>query len=107
MSAVHKRGDTFDRSGKITITQNGVMVTDLTGWTGACQLRIVRGTELVDLKFEWVDASRCLARIYAPNGTDFWGINSYRIDIRLKSPSGLIVSTAATMIDVVRGATVG
>ena len=54
----HKRGDTFDRSGVINVTQNGLAVADLTGWTAISQMRGARAALIVQFEFQWIDATQ-------------------------------------------------
>ena len=101
----HKRGDTFDRSGTITVLQNGSPVADLTGWTGASQMRGVRASLIVQFDFQWINAAQRLARLRAPDGTDTWPVGEAKIDIQLTSPSGVIVSTDTMTLEVVQDIT--
>ena len=104
-TAKHKRGDTFDRSGALTMTVNGTPVTNLTGWTGTCQISTGYGSVITTLTFAWLDASQSLARVYAPAGTNSWPVGAAVMDIQLTSPSGVIVSTDTSQIEIVEGVT--
>lgn len=106
-SAKHKRGDTFDRSGVISVSENGAPVADLTGWTGASQMRNARGLLLAQLTFTWLDASLRLARLTAPDGTSAWPVGELKMDIELTSPSGFVVSTETATIEIVPDVTHG
>lgn len=99
------RGDTFDYSGVIDVTDDGVAVTDLTGWTGACQIRTVRGTLIATLAFTWLDAAARLCRVRSTGSTAAWEIGRALINIRVTSPAGDVVSTDATAITVADGPT--
>lgn len=99
------RGDTFDYSGVIDVTDDGVAVTDLTGWTGACQVRTVRGTLIATLTFTWLDAAARLCRVRSTGSTAAWELGRALINIRLTSPAGDVVSTDATAITVADGPT--
>lgn len=101
----HKRGDTFDRSGSLTVTQNGVPLVNLTGWTGRSQMRGSNGKVIVEFQFTWVDAAQRLARLYAPDGTETWTLGDAKVDIQLTSPTGVIVSTDTTVISIVEDIT--
>lgn len=105
MANIHKRGDTFDRSGTIAITQNGVAALDLTGWTGASQMRGARNTLIVNFKFEWINAALRLARISAPEGTSTWPVGDWPMDIQMTSPDGVVVSTATVLLTVIADVT--
>lgn len=101
----HKRGDTFDRSGTIAVTQNGLPVADLTGWTGASQMRGARAALIVQFDFQWIDATQRLARLRALDGTGTWPIGEAKIDIQLTSPSGVVVSTDTMTLEIVQDIT--
>jgi hypothetical protein len=100
----HKRGDTFDFSGPITVTQDGVPVPDLTGWQGFSQLRDTAGRLISDLSFQWLDASTSLCRL-SDATTLSWPVGPAVIDIRLISPSGDVVSTATVNVSIIKQVT--
>jgi type IV secretory pathway protease TraF len=95
----HTRGDTFDFSGPLGLTINGVATPDLTGWTGRSMVRLLDATLVAELEFSWVDATRSIARI-RHNGTASWPLGKARVDIQLTSPSGDIVSTKPTLFEI-------
>lgn len=100
----HKRGDTFDRSGQITINVDGVHVPDLTGWAGAAQVRTRSGALIAAITFTWLDATQSLARIRAADTTG-WPVGPAEIDIQLTSPAGDVVSTDTERLDIVSDVT--
>ncbi len=100
----HKRGDTFDVSGQLTVTDGGAPVLSLQGWTGRCQLRTPAGLLIADLNFSWVDAAQRLCRLYAAN-TAAWPPGAAELDIELTSPAGHIVSTGTERIKIIQGVT--
>lgn len=100
----HKQGDTFDRSGVVTITELGVPVPDLTGWTGTSQVRTKTGTLVQNLTFSWIDASQRLCRLQAAN-TSGWPLGYLLIDIQFVSPLGAIISTSTASLQCVRDIT--
>ena len=104
-NSTHKRGDTFDRSGQVTVMQNGVRLLDLTGWTGASQVRDKHGQLLSQLSFEWLDASQSLVRLSSVGSTEDWVVGDAKMDIQLTSSTGIIVSTATATIGVVEDIT--
>lgn len=108
-TAQHRRGDTFDRSGHVAISQDGVPVTDLTGWTGRCQIRTADGRLVAEPVFEWLDAQQSLCRVYVPNGTGTaaWPIGPALMDIQFTSPSGDVISTEAAPLQIVKDITHG
>lgn len=103
----HIRGDTFDRSGPVTVTQDGVVLTDLTGWTGKCQIRTAGGALIAEPVFTWLNAATGLCRLNVPNttGTADWPLGEAKMDIQFTAPSGDIVSTLVARIDVLEDAT--
>lgn len=105
MATQFVRGNTFDYSGVIDVTDDGVAVTDLTGWTGACQVRTVRGTLIATLTFAWLDAAARLCRVRSTGSTAAWELGRALIDIRLTSPAGDVISTDTTAITIADGAT--
>ena len=100
----HKRGDTFDVSGQIDVTASGAAVTNLTGWTGASQIRSSGGVLIADLTFSWINAAQRTMRLRATDTAD-WMLGKHEIDIQLTSPSGDIVSTSTAQIEIVKDVT--
>lgn len=101
----HKRGDTFELSGPITVTDNGQPVASLVGWTGRSQIRTAATGELVaELTFEWLDAAARLVRLRCAD-TSTWPLGLAEVDIELTSPAGSIVSTDTAQIHIVKDVT--
>jgi hypothetical protein len=101
----HKRGDTFDRSGQITVRLDGAPVLDLTGWTGRAQVRTATGDDLIaECAFAWLDATQSLCRVTA-SSTAAWPIGPALVDIELTAPGGAIVSTDTASLMIVRDIT--
>lgn len=104
MSAEHKRGDTFDRSGQVDLSEGGTPVIDMTGWTGRSQIRTSGGQLIAELDFSWLDASQRKMRLRkADTGT--WPIGRAEIDIQFTSPAGDVVSTRTATIEIVKDVT--
>lgn len=111
----HKRGDTFDYSDQFELTVDGATVTDLTGATGASQLRhvgdaaagIEPGALIADLVFAWVDASQGLYRVRSSGSTAAWPLGMLKHDVQLTLASGDVVSTATELIKLVEDVTHG
>ena len=101
----HKRGDTFDLSGSVEVTSNGVSVSDFTGWSGRCQVRAGDGSLIEELIFEWLNISTGLLRIRSAAPTEGWPLGPARTDIQLTSPSGDVVSTETAVIEIVEDIT--
>jgi hypothetical protein len=106
MTATHKRGDTFRRSGALTVTDYGTTVTDMTGWTGRSHIRDGAGNLIASLTFSWLDASQRLCELHAPAGTTGWPVGRASLDIELTTPAGEIVSTATQFINIIADVTV-
>lgn len=105
MANQFKRGNTFDFSGEVNVTDDGVAVTDLTGWTGECQIRTVRDTLVAELDFSWLSAANRLCRVRSTGSTAAWTLGRAIIDIKLTSPAGDVISTDTDVITIVDGAT--
>jgi hypothetical protein len=99
--AQHKRGDTFDYSGTASASENGVAVTDFTGWVGACQIRDRDDALIAALTFSWLDEAAGLMRVRSTSDTNGWRVGRAKIDVQFTSPSGAVVSTATQEIDIV------
>lgn len=100
----HKRGDTFDLSGPVTVTEAGEPLPDLTGWAGAAQLRTPGDVLVADLQFEWLNAAQGLCRLMAAD-TSAWPIGPAQLDIQLTSPAGAVVSTDTAQLRIVKDVT--
>lgn len=111
--STHKRGDTFDYSDQFELTVDGVAVPDLTGATGASQLRhagdraagIEPGTLVAELVFTWIDAAQCLYRVRANGSTAQWPLGILKHDVQLTLPGGDVVSTDTVLIKLVEDVT--
>lgn len=102
----HSRGDSFEVAGPVFWIENDVRVLDLTGYTGACELRTDRG-ELVDtLVFAWVDAATSKIKLTKLD-TSAWPVTEKPLltDIKLTSPAGFVRRTKPTQIMVVNRVT--
>ena len=102
----HIRGDTFSLAGEVTVTVNGVRQLDLTGWTGASQVRNSFDALIADLTFTWVDASLSLVSLTFAGSTADWPIENLFTDIQFTSPAGDIISTQRTAFAVARDVTI-
>lgn len=98
-------GNSFDFSGQIKILDRGQSVVDLTGWTGASQIRDSDDVLIADLVFEWIDATTSLARVYFNGTTETWKEQLVFIDILMTSPAGIKVSTGVSSFVIERGIT--
>lgn len=96
----HIRGDTFDLSGEVTVTVNGVRQLDLTGWVPQSQIRDTLNNLVATLDATWLDAAQSLIRLTAPESTAAWPTCRAAIDIQFTSPGGEIVSTRRAEIQI-------
>lgn len=104
MSVEFKRGATFDFSGPFTVTVDGVALSDLTGWTGKCEIRTDNGELVASPTFTWVNAATRIGRLRAVD-TEDWPLGPVFLDIRLTSPTGDVVPTSTTRMEIVREVT--
>ena len=105
MTYQHNRGDTFSLAGEVTINVNGARQLDLTGWTGASQVRSANNRLVADLTFEWVDAALSLVAVSFVGSTSTWPLGTLYMDIEFATPAGDIVSTQKTAFEVVQDVT--
>ena len=109
MKLKFKRGDTFDSSGQVTVKRyDGQEVGDLTGWTGASQVRDDQYALIDDLTFEWIDAAQRKCRIKSGD-TSEWPVGRAFIDIEFTAPApeGTVISTDTTEFEIIWGPTGG
>jgi len=104
MSTTFKRGNTFDYSGTATVTDNGVLVADMTGWSGACMIRQHNGALVANIEFTWLNAAARIFRLRAIN-TTAWRIGAAEIDVAFTSPTGDVISTETSAIEIDNGPT--
>lgn len=92
MSYVHIRGDNFTFSGQLEVSEDGVPLTSLVGWTGEAQVRRYDNTLVETLEFEWLDASQRLASLSSTTDTSTWPAGELFLHCRLTSSSGEKIS---------------
>ena len=102
------RGDTFYFAGPVSAKVNGVVTTDLTGWTARSQIRTDKGVLVDELDLVWLaQAPIASISIEGSGPTVEWPLGDAVIDIEFTDPSGRIVSTSKQAIkitlDVTRG----
>ena len=95
----HKRGDTFDMSGYSELTNGDA--PDLTGWTGASEVRDDDGLLIEALTFSWLDSSLGLCRVKSIDDTSAWPLGRLFFDIQLTTATGEIQSTPTVTLLVV------
>lgn len=96
----HPKGTVFDWSGVAAVADEGVAVTDLTGWTGSCQ--IIMGTKVIaEPTFTWLDPVERLLRIRTAVTTS-WPRGPARIVLTLTSPAGDTVGCSFDDLEIVR-----
>lgn len=102
----HKRGDTFDLSGPVQVTEGGTPVANFAGWGIACQLRRPDGVLVATLQATWLDTAARLMRLRATD-TAAWPFGVVEMDVQLTTPAGDVVSTPTEKFEVVREVTRG
>lgn len=110
-----KRGDTFDYSDELVVTDDGVELPSLLGWTGASQIRhtgdvllgIAPDTLVATLVFTWLDATQRLYRVRSDGPTTGWPTGVVMHDVQLTSPAGDVVSTETELFRIVGDVTRG
>lgn len=95
-----KRGDTFDFSGPVQVTESGTPVADFTGWTARSQVRSASGVLVSDLTVTWLDRVPGTIRLVDSSTTD-WPIGTVSMDVEFVAPDGTRVSTDTRTINVV------
>lgn len=81
-------GDTFEFSGPVQITLNGVVQTDLTGWSAFSQLRDSDGNLIAELDVTWLDFAPPVIQVSFAGSTQDWPIGTAYIDIEFHTPDG-------------------
>lgn len=94
-----KTGDTFDISGVLPVTVNGVAVTDFTGWTGRSQIRTKTGKLVAQLVFTWLNTAG-FVRLHFAGTTQGWPVGAALIDVELTTPAGDVISSLTSTITV-------
>jgi hypothetical protein len=115
MIGTHKRGDTFDYSDRLVMTDEGVELPSLVGMVGASQLRhagdpeadIAPDTLIANLDFIWLDAAQGLFRVRHSGSTAAWPLGVLLHDVQLTTPTGDVISTATERIKLVQDITHG
>ena len=93
----HKRGDTF--SVALTVKQDGEAY-DLSGFTGASQIRDRKGELLDDLTVEIADATGGKVTLTESDTAD-WEPGTYVCDVEFDDGDGLVWSTPTLEIQVI------
>ena len=86
-------GDTFEFSGPVQITLNGVAQTDLTGWSAFSQLRDSDGNLIAELDVAWLAFTPPVIQVSFAGSTQNWPIRMAFIDIEFHTPDGHRKST--------------
>ena len=86
-------GDTFEFSGPVQITLNGVAQTDLTGWSAFAQLRDETGGLIADLVVTWLSRTPPVIQVAYAESTQDWPIGTAYIDLEFHTPDGRRKST--------------
>jgi hypothetical protein len=88
-------------AGPVVATINGLPVTDLTGWTAACQIRTLTGALIADLVVTWLDFNPATLSLTFAGSTQDWPAGTARIDIQFTTPAGKKVSTKPQTFEIV------
>ncbi|MBY0364365.1 MAG: hypothetical protein K2X45_20865 [Phreatobacter sp.] len=100
------KGDSFEFSGPVTLLQNGVALTDMTGWEAASQIRLEDGTLVAELEVTWLDRTPPVINLECPaTETQSWPTGPARFDIQFTSPTGKVVSTRAARFTITQDVT--
>lgn len=92
-----KRGDTFDFTGAVNITNPDGEPISLVGWTVASTTVSQLTAQSFELQATWVDETNSAIRLRYADSTD-WPIGPMHIDVQFTAPDGTKVSTDTSMI---------
>lgn len=107
MKYQHKRGTTFDHSGPLVLLKDNLQLTNMDGWTGACQVRQPAssgGTLVAQIEFTWLDVTLSLARLRMQD-TSNWPLGNCELDIKLTNANGDTAASCTVPFDVVNWVT--
>lgn len=96
---VHYRGDTFELVASLSAVENGVPVTDLTGYLASSQIRDPKGGLIATLTAEWIDAASGILKLSAPSTTN-WPLTIARMNVRITTPSGKLISSDSAFFEI-------
>ncbi len=99
-------GGSFDLSGQVTVIDSGVVVANLTGWTGRSQIRDLKDQLIADLTVTIVDGAQRLVRVHTLADTSGWPAGQVKMNILFIAPDGTIVPTGVTTFEIEKGVTV-
>ncbi len=99
-----KRTGTFYITGQITVYQDNVNLSDLTGWTGQSELRTGTGDLVANLNFTWLDAAQRTFKLEVLDPSA-WPLGIHNFDILLTAPDAFVVPTHTGQIRVEGGVT--
>lgn len=102
---VHYRGDTFDLLASISAVVNGVSVTDFTGYTVASQIRDPKGALIATLSVQWIDIIAGKVRLYMPTSTADWPLTRAKMNVRVETLDGKMISSSAAFFEIEAPAT--
>lgn len=100
---VFTTGGDFDFSGQVTVVENDVLVSDMTGWTGTCGVRSLQTGMVTALAFTWLDAQARLCRVYLAAGSLSWAPGVHEINLNFTGPEGQKLASPITQFMVARG----
>jgi hypothetical protein len=105
LTTTHIRGDTLSWGFTASVKDDGVLVTDMTGWTIRSHARALVGSTVGSVIQEftaaWVDAT---ARTYTLSATAAqtaaWTPGVAVVDVEFTSPVGVVVSTPKAVFNI-------
>lgn len=99
-----KRGDTFDYSGSVSMTDAAGAAIDLAGWTVASKIEFPDACTKVELNAEWVGSDNDAIRIHKSETRD-WPVGVADMDIQFTSAANAVVSTETVRLEIVEDIT--
>lgn len=99
------RGDTFEFSGPVTATINGVVTDDFTGYSARSQIRTETGVLLAELTATFLDYQPAILHLISEDPTTGWTVGKAMIDVQFLTPTGKVVSTRKALITILQDVT--
>lgn len=79
---------------------NGVVTTDMTGWTARSQVRTKDGVLIADLDLQWLSHSPAAISVECLDPTVDWPLGWAKIDVEFTTDTGKIVSTPPQQFEI-------
>jgi hypothetical protein len=100
-----KRGDSFDFTGPVTITVDGTVLADATGYTATSQVRDEDGTLIADLVATFTSYAPPILNVKCEDPTQEWPPGKANIDIEFLTPDDKIASTGTQQFTILSDVT--